>query len=121
MQIWYHRRAIVEEILKRNGWIINRSEDGTVSLSRNHQIDQFGENLDSVDEEFFEKQARLEIQFTDALMNESDKKNIHAWNYRRFIVQVFGLWDTEVNFTETLLMVRCHLEIDIGSYKHSHF
>lgn len=111
VQVWYHRRAIVEENLKRNGWNVNLGEDGTVSLSRNRQIDQDSESLSSIDEEFFKKQGRLEIQFINALMDESDKKNIHAWNYRRFVVQVFGFWDSEVNFTETLLEVRCHLEI----------
>jgi protein farnesyltransferase/geranylgeranyltransferase type-1 subunit alpha len=38
-----------------------------------------------------------------SLMLEDDAKNYHAWAYRQWVVETYGLWNGELAFTEQLM------------------
>ena len=47
--------------------------------------------------------AANELKFTECAFQSSDDKNYHAWAHRQWAVQLFSLWESELEFTFCLI------------------
>lgn len=86
-QVWYHRRWLITEMANQ----------------LRQQATQGGLEGEDLEQEIRDLGARELEYHLDTMQINDDYKNYNGWSHRQFIVDMFQLWDDEIEFVENLL------------------
>lgn len=95
-QIWYHRRALLEKVLKQDQQAQKKEQEPSSNNSHS-----------SSSSVLFQQFATAELDYISAVLRE-DGKNYHAWSHRQWCIHALSavhaaVWDSELEYARQLI------------------